>query len=33
MYMYVINIVWKEVLYGLYSHKSEGQSPEGKWLY
>ena len=30
---YVIDIAWKGVLYGLYSHKLEGRSPEGEWLY
>ena len=34
IYIYVIdNIAWKGVLYGLYSHKPEGQSSEGEWLY
>ena len=29
----VIDIAWKGVLYGLYNHEPEGQSPEGEWLY
>ena len=32
-YSYVIDIAWKGVLYGLYSHEPERQSPEGEWLY
>ena len=31
--IYVIDIAWKGVLYGLYSHEPEGQSFKGKWLY
>ena len=33
MNMYVIDIAWKGVLYGLYSHEPRGWSPEGKWPY
>ena len=31
--IYVIDIAWKGVLYGLYSHELKGWSPKGKWLY
>ena len=31
--VYVIDIAWQGVLYGLHSHEPEGRSPEGEGLY